>query len=105
MQLCLLGGRLTFKDLLDQIDATARTIQLIAEQLIGGAGRSTESTMHALAQNGIRFLTLRRVFDEVSEIGLHRQKSVYMRRGLKIPAGSKACLRLRWIRATAGASG
>ena len=95
MQLCLLGGWLSFEDLLDQIDATARTIELITELLVGGSRRGTESAMHALAQNSIRFLTLRRVFDEISEIGLHRQKSVYMRRGLKIPAGSKACLRLR----------
>ena len=95
MHLRFFSGRFAFKDLLDQIDATARTIQLITEQLIGRAGRGAESTVHALAQNGIRFLTLRCVFDEISEIGLHRQKSVYMRRGLKIPAGSKACLRLR----------
>ena len=71
MHLGFLSGRLAFQDLLDQVDAAARTIQLIAQQLIGGASRGTETAMHALTQDGIGLLPFVRVFDKVGEIGLH----------------------------------
>ena len=62
---------------------------------IRGAGGGAETAMHALAQDGVGLLTFLRVADEIGEIGLHRQKSGYMRPRLKIPAGSKVFLRLR----------
>ena len=47
MQLRLVGHRFAFEHLLDQIDASARPVEFVAEQLIGRAGRIAETAMHA----------------------------------------------------------
>ncbi len=112
MQLRLGGGRLAFQHLLDQVDAAARTVELVAEQLVGRTGGGAEAAVHAFAQDGVGFAALRRVLDEVGEIGLHRfsripgedarcagqrlqrapslaapQPSGYRRPGLRMPPG------------------
>ena len=47
---CAVTGA-AFEHLLDQVDAAARPVELIAEQLIGRAGGVAEAAVHALAQN------------------------------------------------------
>jgi len=71
MQLRLGAGRLSFQHALDEIDAAARAVELVAEQLVGGAGGRAEAAVHALAQDGVGLLALGRVLDEVGESGLH----------------------------------
>ena len=48
-----LGGRgpVVLQHVLDQVDAAARGIELVAEQHIGRAGRGAEAAMHAGAQD------------------------------------------------------
>jgi hypothetical protein len=47
------GGRrpVVLQHLLDQVDAAARRIELVAEQHIGRAGRGAEAAMHAGAED------------------------------------------------------
>jgi hypothetical protein len=63
---CDLGvGRLiVLQHVLDEIDASPRRIQLIAQQHIGGAGRRAEPAMHAGAENFVGFRDIR-----VGELG------------------------------------
>ena len=69
--------RRAFEHLLHQVDAPARAVELVAEQLVGRAGRGAEAAVHALAQDRLGFAAFGRVLDEVGEIGLHRaSKSV-----------------------------
>ena len=49
------GRPVVLEHVLDQIDAPARAIELVAEQHIGRAGRGAEAAMHAGAQNLVRF--------------------------------------------------
>ena len=44
---------------LDQVDAPARGIELVAEQHIGRAGRGAEAAMDAGAQDPVRFRGIR----------------------------------------------
>jgi hypothetical protein len=53
MELRLFAHRLPFEHLLDQIDATARPVEFVAEQLEGRAGGGTEAAVHAAAQNRV----------------------------------------------------
>ena len=46
------SGCVAFDDLLDEIDATARAVQFITEQIVGRTGRQTEAAMNTFAQNG-----------------------------------------------------
>ncbi|MNW00913.1 hypothetical protein D3C71_1964680 [compost metagenome] len=62
---------LAFKHLLHQIDAAARAIQLIAEQLVSGAGGGAETAVHALADDGLGFFAFGRVAQEFGQCGLH----------------------------------
>ena len=71
MQLCFCGDLVAFEHLLDQVDASARSIELVAEQLISRARGGAEATMHALAQDRVRLLAFGRVLDEIGERGLH----------------------------------
>ena len=57
--------------LLDEVDAPARAVELVAQQLIGRAGRRAEAAVHAAAQDGVGLLAFRRVLDEIGERGLH----------------------------------
>jgi hypothetical protein len=43
-----------FQHLLDQVDAAARAIELVAKQHIGRTGRGAEAAMHAGAENLVR---------------------------------------------------
>jgi hypothetical protein len=65
MELGLFGRLVAFQDLLDQVDAAARSVELITEQLVGRTGRGAESAMHACTQDRFRLLAFRRVLDEV----------------------------------------
>ena len=46
-------GACALEHLLDQVDAAARAVELVAEQLVGRAGRGAEAAVHALAQDGL----------------------------------------------------
>ncbi len=61
-----LGGRrpVVLQHVLDQVDAPARGIELVAEQHIGRAGRGAEAAMHAGAQDLVGFRDIR-----VGELG------------------------------------
>ena len=52
----LLCRRRSFEHLLDQIDAPARAIEFVAEQLVGRAGGGAEAAVHAAAQDGLGFV-------------------------------------------------
>ena len=58
-----------FEHLLDQIDAAARAVEFVAEQLIGRAGRGAEAAVHAFAQDASASCAFGRVFDEFGEAG------------------------------------
>ena len=45
------GRRRALEHLLHQVDAAARPVELVAEQLVGRAGRGAEAAVHALAQD------------------------------------------------------
>ena len=64
-------GFCAFEHLLDQVDASTRAIQFVAQDLIRGARRRTKTAVHARTQNGIRLNAFGRVFNEIGEIGLH----------------------------------
>ena len=103
------GGRraVVLQHVLDQVDAPARRIELVAEQDIGRAGRGAETAMHAGAKDPIGFRGIR-----VGELGegkggLHRsnlvipgklfgvpahQTPAHIRPGLSTPLGSKLAL-------------
>jgi hypothetical protein len=72
MRLRTTGHLRAFDHLLDQIDASARAVELVAEQLVGGAGGRAETAMHALAQDRFCFDAVSGVANEVGEVGLHR---------------------------------
>ena len=63
------GGAL--EHLLDLVDAPARTIQFVTEQLVGGAGRIAEPAVHAGAQDRVGGIALRRSLDPIGEPGFH----------------------------------
>ncbi len=65
------GGLLPFQHLLDEVDAAARAVQLIAQRLVGGAGGGAKAAVHAFAQNGFGLLASRGAKVFGGEIGLH----------------------------------
>jgi hypothetical protein len=69
---CDLG---TFEYLLDEINASARTVEFIAEQLIGRTGGVAKTAMHALAQNGGCFFALGGASKLGTEMRLHSSKT------------------------------
>jgi hypothetical protein len=73
-----------FQHLLDQVDAPARPVELVAQQLIGRAGRGAETTMHAATQDLLGLAAGGGVSNEIGEMGFH-QNSGYMRPGLNTP--------------------
>ena len=73
------GDRLAFEHLFDQIDASARSVQLVAQQLIGGTGGVAEPAVNAAAQNAVGFPALRRVLDKIGKICLHGQSAIRIR--------------------------
>ena len=59
------------KQILDEIDAAARAVALVAERDIGRAGRGAEAAMHARAQNAFEFADVRIGERFGGELGLH----------------------------------
>lgn len=58
-------GRATvFQHVLDEVDAAARTVQLVAERDIGGTGGGAEAAMHTFAQDffGFRHMRIGQLF-------------------------------------------
>jgi hypothetical protein len=67
-----LAGRLdAFQHLLDQVDAAARAIELVAQQLVSRAGGGAEAAVHAGAQDGLGLVAFGRALDEIGKVGLH----------------------------------
>src|SRR5574337_505676 len=71
VQARLLGRLGTLKNLLHEIDAAAGPVQLIPQDLVGRTGGGTEAAMDALAEDFLGLAAVRRVFDEIGELGLH----------------------------------
>jgi len=71
MQLRSPGNRLALQQAFDQVDAAARTIQFITQQLVGRTNRSTESSMYAAAQDGIGLPALRGLCEVRGKPSLH----------------------------------
>jgi hypothetical protein len=69
------GHFASLEHLLDEIDAPARAVLLVAEQEIRRARRRAEAAMHARAKDRVGFAPLVRFADEIGERGLHGQKS------------------------------
>jgi hypothetical protein len=57
--------------LLDEVDAPARAVELVAEHLVGRAGREAEAAVHALAQHVLRLETGRRAAQRFDQRGVH----------------------------------
>ena len=65
MQLRFSGSGRAFQHLLDQIDASARAVELVTQQLIGWAGRCAKPAVHAFAQDAFGLGAVRRTLDKV----------------------------------------
>src|SRR6185437_3357071 len=85
------GGHFgAFERLLDEVDAPARPVQLVAEQLVRRARRRAEAAVHARAEDRFRLLAVGRVRDGGQQPRLH-QSAAYMRPRFRIPCGSNTC--------------
>ncbi len=62
-----------FEHLLDQINPSAWSVELIAQQLVGGAGGIAEAAMHAFTDDVLRRIAIRRVLELGTQQGLHLQ--------------------------------
>ena len=71
VQLRLARRRRAFEHLLDQVDAAARAVEFVAEELVGRAGGGAEAAMHALAQDALRRRRRRACCWRFGEGGLH----------------------------------
>ena len=73
VQVLLRGTRwcCAFQHLLDQVDTATRSVQLIAQRLVGRAGSGAEATVHTFAQNGFGLLPFRRITVNRRELSLH----------------------------------
>ena len=71
MQLRVARRGFAFQHLLYQINASARTVKFIAEQLVGRASGGAKTAVNAFAQNGFGFQTVSGVLVFGREIGLH----------------------------------
>ena len=67
----LRGHLAALEHLLDEIDAPARSVELVAQQQVRRARRRAEAAVHARAQDRVRVVAFGRVADEVGEGGLH----------------------------------
>ena len=59
------------EQVLDEVDAAARAVALVAEGDIGRAGRCAEAAMHARAQDAFEFANVRIGERFGGELGLH----------------------------------
>jgi len=75
MQAGLFGGQRAFEHLLDEINAPARPIELVAEQLVGRTGRGAKAAMHAFPEDRLRLAACGRVADEIGEMGFHQSSA------------------------------
>ena len=75
MQTGLFGRLDAFQHLLDEINAAARSVEFVTQQLVGRARRGAETAMHAAAQNLLGLSARGGVLDEVGEMGFHAQSS------------------------------
>jgi hypothetical protein len=67
-----LAGRLgAFEHILDQVDAPARAIEFVAQQLVRRAGGGAEAAVHAGSQDRLGLAALARALDEIGQSGLH----------------------------------
>src|SRR4030095_617884 len=90
------GGLVVLQHVLDQVDASARAIELVAEFDVGRAGRRAEPAVDAALQNLLRHRDVGVGELGEGEVGLHGdQMPAYIRPGLRMPSGSKASLRRR----------
>jgi len=60
-----------FQHLLDQVDPAARAVKLVAQELVGRAGRRAEAAVHAAAQDRLGLAALGSVPNEVGEMRFH----------------------------------
>ena len=87
---------------LDEVDAPARRIELVAVEHIGRTGRGAEAAMHAGAQDLFRFRDIRIGELREGEGGLHGYTPAHMRPALSTPCGSKLS-RTRFVNAASAA--
>ena len=73
MQARLGADRRPLEHLLDQIDPPARTVEFVAQQLVGRAGRGAEPAMHAGAQDRFGRIADSCAFDRFGEPGFHQR--------------------------------
>ena len=90
---------------LDQVDSSARRIELVAEFQIGRAGGEAEAAMHAAPQDLIRFLDVGIGELLERERGLHLQTPAVIRPGFRMPRGSNWSLSRRDSAASAAGCG
>ncbi|MNJ29185.1 hypothetical protein D3C77_237450 [compost metagenome] len=88
VQLGLGGDFIALQHLLDQVNAPARAVELVANQLVRRARGIAEAAMHTAAQDAFGFLGTRQLPGLFTQMGLHGYTSLYMRPGLKMPWGS-----------------
>ena len=74
VQLRAARHRRAFEHLLHQVDAPARAVELVAEQLVGRAGGGAEAAVHALAQDGLGLLAVARALELGCQVGLHQDR-------------------------------
>src|ERR1700686_2841534 len=98
------GGR-ALEHLLDEIDASARSIELVAQKLVRRTGGIAETAMHASADDGLRALRAARREELWRKLSMHGQRSAYSRPGLRILCGSNLLLSSRCTRMSAVGSG
>ena len=84
------AGPVVLQHVLDQIDAAARGIELVAEQHIGRAGRGAEAAMHAGAQDLVGFRDVGIGELREGEIGLHLNARPH-------PSGIENALRIETV--------
>ena len=88
----LVGRAAVLQHVLDQVDAPARRIELVAQRHIGRAGGGAEAAMHAFAQDLLRFRDMRIGELGKGEIGLHAKMSYNPRNQLSgFLTGSPRC--------------
>src|SRR6185437_4386777 len=86
----LLGRRpVVLQHFLDEVDAPARRIELVAVEHVGRAGGGAEAAVYAGAQDLFRFRNMRVGQLRQGEGCLHRYTPAHMRPGLSTPRGSK----------------
>src|ERR1700729_3651507 len=75
VQLRAAGDFCALEHLLDQVNTPARTVEFIAEELVGRTGGIAETAMHAFAQDGRGFLAIGGFLELRAEMRLHGSKT------------------------------